>query len=150
MARNLFKTQKGITMVELAIILPILLLVLFAIMELAIALYDKAVLTNASREGARAGIVAQDPRVSDDTIRKVVRDYAAAHLITFGADILQADEDHIVIERTDNDGNGKVIDFGDDLKVSVNYRFDFLVLSRLISALGADITLNATTVMKYE
>jgi hypothetical protein len=150
MARNLFKTQKGITMVELAIILPILLLVLFAIMELAIALYDKAVLTNASREGARAGIVAQDPRVNDDRIREIVRDYAASHLITFGADTLQADDAHIVIERTDNDGNGRDVDFGDDLKVSVNYRFDFLVLSRLISALGADITLNATTVMKYE
>jgi Flp pilus assembly protein TadG len=150
MARNLFKPQKGIAMVELAIILPILLVILFAIMELAIALYDKAVLTNASREGARAGIVAQDPRVSDGRIREVVSDYAASHLITFGADTLQADEDHIVIERTDNNGNGSKVDFGDDLKVSVNYRFDFLVLSRLISALGADITLNATTVMKYE
>jgi Flp pilus assembly protein TadG len=149
MARNLIRTQKGISTVELAIVLPILLILLFAIAELAIALYDKAVVTNASREGARAGIVAQDPRVSYDRIREIVSDYAATHLITFGADTLQADADHIAIEWIDNNLNGKV-DFGDDLKVSVNFRYDFLVLSRLISALGADMTLNATTVMKYE
>jgi Flp pilus assembly protein TadG len=148
MARNLIRTQKGITMVELAIILPILFLILFAIAELAIALYDKAVLTNASREGARAGIVAQTPRVSDQTIRQIVRDYAATYLVTFGADTLQ-DDDHIIITRTDTTGDG-AIDFGDNLTVSVNFRYDFLILSRLISALGADITLNATTVMKFE
>ena len=65
MAKNIIRTQKGIVMVELAIIFPILLIVIFAICELGIALYDKAVLTNASREGARAGIVAQDAGASD-------------------------------------------------------------------------------------
>jgi Flp pilus assembly protein TadG len=149
MARNLLKTQKGITMVELAIILPILFIILFGIAELAIALYDKAVLTNASREGARLGIVAQsrDPVTDIPAINARIRDhvkkYAKDWLITFGADpdIL-------------GDGNIDIVwagyQFGDNLKVSVNYRYDFLVLSRLISALGADITLNATTVMKLE
>jgi Flp pilus assembly protein TadG len=149
MARNLLKTQKGITMVELAIILPILFIILFGIAELAIALYDKAVLTNASREGARLGIVAQsrDPVTDIPAINARIRDhvkkYAKDWLITFGADpdIL-------------GDGNIDIVwagyQFGDNLKVSVNYRYDFLLLSRLISALGADITLNATTVMKLE
>jgi Flp pilus assembly protein TadG len=148
MARNLFKTQKGITMVELAIILPILLLILFAIMELAIARYDKAVLTNASREGARAGIVARAPdeRVPESEIKKVVEDYAAKWLITFGTDKLV--DDNIDVTWEDIKGDG--LNFGDNLTVSVNYRYDFLVLSRLMSALGADITLNATTVMKLE
>ena len=44
-------------MVELAIILPILLIVLFGLIEFGFILYDKAVITNASREGARQGIV---------------------------------------------------------------------------------------------
>ena len=146
MARNLIRTQKGITMVELAIILPILFLIIFAIAELAIALYDKAVLTNASREGARAGIVRQTPRVSDTEIKAVVKNYAKDYLITFGTDIL-GDGD-ITISPSEADRN--ISDFGTNLTVTVTYKYDFLVLSRLISALGADITLNATTVMKLE
>jgi len=141
MSRNLVSNVRGTATVELAIVLPLLLIVLFAIAELSIALYDKAVLTNASREGARAGIVAQTPRVPDDRIRQVVRDYAATYLITFGADIL-GDED-ITITRTGTT-------FGSNLTVSVNYRYDFLILSRLVSALMGSINLNATTVMKLE
>jgi Flp pilus assembly protein TadG len=143
MARNLIRTQKGVAVVELAIVILILLVVLFGIGELSIALYDKAVLTNASREGARAGIVAQDPRVSDAEIKGVVENYATKYLITFGSDVLG--DENITIART---GTGK--DFGDDLTVSVKYRYDFLVLSRLVSTLVGPITLNATTVMKLE
>ena len=143
MEKNLIKNENGATMVELAIVFPILLVVLFAIAELSIALYDKAVLTNASREGARAGIVARaaGERVSDNEIKTVVRLYAEEYLITFGDDQLL--DDNIDIDR-------EGYSFGDNLTVSVNYTYDFLVLSRLISALIGDITLNATTVMKME
>ncbi len=140
MGKRLIRSNEGATMVELVIVLQILLIVLFGIGELSIALYDKAVLTNASREGARAGIV-QDPRKTDGEIKGVVKYYAKSHLITFGADIL-GDED-ITITR---EGSS----FGSDLTVSVNYNYDFLVLSRLVSALVGPITLNATTVMKLE
>ncbi len=58
--RNLIPNRKGAAMVELAITLPILLIVFFAIMEFGLILYDKALITNASREGARAGIVFND------------------------------------------------------------------------------------------
>jgi Flp pilus assembly protein TadG len=141
MGKRSIRSNEGATMVELAFVMLILLTVLFAIGELGIALYDKAVLTNASREGARAGIVAQTPRVTDGVIKGVVTKYATDYLITFGADIL-GDED-ITVTRTGSS-------FGSDLTVSVNYRYDFLVISRLMTTLGADMTLNATTVMKQE
>jgi len=57
MGKRLIRTAKGAAMVELAIILPIMLLVLFGIIELGLIMYNKAVITNASREGARTGIV---------------------------------------------------------------------------------------------
>ena len=54
--------QKGVAALEFAIILPVLLLLTCGIIEFSVALYDKAMITNASREGARAGIVyAFDP-----------------------------------------------------------------------------------------
>jgi Flp pilus assembly protein TadG len=37
--------------------LPLLLIILFAIIEFSVALFNQAVMTNATREGARAGSV---------------------------------------------------------------------------------------------
>jgi Flp pilus assembly protein TadG len=50
-------SQRGAAVVEFAFVLPLLLVILFGIIEFSFLLYDKAMLTNASREGARVGIV---------------------------------------------------------------------------------------------
>ena len=44
-------------MVEFAIVLPLLLMLIFGMIEFSVMLYDKAMLTNATREGARFGIL---------------------------------------------------------------------------------------------
>ena len=51
------KKQSGAQLVEFAILLPILVVVIFSAIEFGFMLYDQAVITNASREGARAGVV---------------------------------------------------------------------------------------------
>ena len=56
-------SQKGASLVEFALVLPLLMLILWGIIEFGLLLYNKQVITNASREGARAGIVAANPRV---------------------------------------------------------------------------------------
>ena len=56
-----WKNQTGASAVEFAIVLPILVLLVFGIIEFSVALYDKAMITNASREGARAAIVFRVP-----------------------------------------------------------------------------------------
>ena len=61
--------EKGASAVEFAIILPLLVVFLFGIIEFGIIFYDKAMITNASREGARKGIVFRDPRVSVSEIQ---------------------------------------------------------------------------------
>ena len=62
------KSEKGAIAVEMAILLPILVLLLFGSIEFGALLYNKHVVTNASREGARAGIVAQDPKPTSSEI----------------------------------------------------------------------------------
>src|SRR5512139_1146576 len=77
------KHQRGATAVEFAIVFPLLILLLFGIIEFSVILYDKAMITNASREGARAGIVSQLVRVSDTQIQGVVDNYCRLYLISF-------------------------------------------------------------------
>ncbi|WP_422444893.1 TadE family protein [Thermoanaerobacterium sp. DL9XJH110] len=54
---RLEKSQKGQAMVELALILPVIVLILFGILEFGRIFYSYIVITYAAREGARAGAV---------------------------------------------------------------------------------------------
>ncbi len=143
--------SKGATMVEFAMTLPILLLILFGIIEGAIVLYDKAVLTNASREGARAGIVSPSgaplTRVTDADIRQIVKDYGGNYLIRFGsANQIQDSDIQISPSESARNSGG----FGTDLTVNVTYHYDFLVLPGFITSLVGGIHLRAVTVMRLE
>ena len=133
-----WETQKGGAAVEFAIVLPILVLLVSGIIEFSLALYDKAVITNASREGARAGIVSQDPRVDDASIKGVVKRYCSNYLVTFGAHTAVTDGD-ISITR---DASGV------DLTVTVMYPYTFLVLPKLMTI--GPINLAAATLMRME
>jgi Flp pilus assembly protein TadG len=57
MIKSKLRETKGASMVEFALVLPILILILFGIIEFGILIYNQQVITNASREGARYGIV---------------------------------------------------------------------------------------------
>jgi Flp pilus assembly protein TadG len=134
------ESEKGVSAVEFAIVLPVLVLLLVGTMEFSILLYDQAMITNASREGARAGIVFHPNRLSDAEIKAVVDNYCAGHLITFGA----APGPTTNISRA---GSGSV---GDPLTVTVNYQYDFLVLPNFMSSLAGGINLAGQTVMRME
>lgn len=141
------KSQKGAAMVEFAVIAPLLFIILFGIIEFSILMYDKAMLTNASREGARVGIVFASPtRVSNETIEAAVLEYCEDHLISFDA----ASEPVISIDPPDVGARTS----GDSLTVTVNYAFRFLAFSNLLSLIGGDMedvfNLQAITVMRME
>lgn len=134
-----FRDQKGVAAVEFAIILPVLILLVFGIIEFSLLLYDKQVITNASREGARAGIVWADDRISDGEIMDVVDNYCLNYLITFGTTNPPA----TTIVRTG-------LSAGDNLTVTVTYDYDFLVLPNFIASLAGGKTLSAVTIMRME
>ena len=79
------KSQRGAAVIEFALILPLLLIVLVGTMDASLALYDKAVITNASREGARAGIVARSPPLTDAQIQQIVQNYLQGALVSSGS-----------------------------------------------------------------
>lgn len=139
------KKQNGVSALEFTLIAPFLFVLLFGLIEFGCLFYDKAVITNACREGARAGIVARSPRMSDDEIKQVVLNYAQNRLINFGNNPLSAD--NIEIER-------EGYNFGDDLTVRVNYQYKFLVLPNFKNLgwfnLDNVINIRAVTVMRME
>jgi Flp pilus assembly protein TadG len=138
------REQSGASLIEFVIVLIPLLVLLFASIEFGVAGYNKAMITNASREGARAGIVfdasnAPVNRISDADITQIVLNYCQNNLITFGV----ATTPVIAIARA---GNAP----GDDLTVSVDYNYGFLILQNLIPGFDPTINLRAEAVMRME
>lgn len=138
------RDNKGQALVEFALTLPLLLIVLFGIVEFSLVLYNQAVITNASREGARVGIILRSPRVpysGADSIDTAVQQYSS-RLITFGAANAP-----VVAVTPAYDPNAL---FGTDLTVRVTYNYTFLVLPNFLGWADDLLTLEAETVMKYE
>lgn len=133
------KNNQGASAVEFALVLPMLVLLLFGIIEFSLALYDKAMITNASREGARAGVVYKVPRLSVADIQGVVTNYCQNYLITFGA------ANSVITNVTGAGGSS-----GSNLTVSVNYTYGFLVIPKFVTSITGPITLSATSVMVME
>jgi Flp pilus assembly protein TadG len=130
------KREEGAAAVEFALLLPLLILILFGIIEFGLVLYNQEVITNASREGARYGIVIGSPRPTGGQIQGVVSTYLTNAGLTAG---------DASVSVTGAQGAS-----GSDLTVSVTYPYNFLVLSNLAAGLGSTLNLNGTTVMKLE
>lgn len=138
---NANNRKKGASVVEFAFVLPLLLVLVFGIIEFGIILFDKAVLTNACREGARAGIVVGPARLTDAEITARIESYCQNYLITFGSAINP-------VITFPNPPAQKT--FGNDLTVKVTYDYDFLLLPGFIPGVPNLLTLEAQTVMRYE
>ena len=147
MKKRLLEKNRGASAVEFAIILPLLVLFIFGIIELSFALYDNAMITNASREGARVGIVYRVPAVTDAEITGAVNNYLGTHLITFGGKRSPSSNPvtgaTVIVTRTG-------VSPGGDLRVRVGYTYSFLVLPQFTPGLGRGINMAAETVMRME
>ena len=143
------RNKRGASLVEFALIAPLLFILVLGIVEFGCLLYDKAMITNASREGARYGIVMANPRMTEDQIRGVVGLYLLNHLISLKggtASPFPADAGHVEI-------TGAGGSFPDDLTVTVYYDYGFLVIPKLVTEMVTDggvIHLSARTIMRME
>lgn len=144
--------EDGAAIVEFALILPLFLALLFGIIEFSLLLYNQHVITNACREGARAGIVMRDPRVSDAQIKDVIDKYADKYLVTFGTSSSWIPGDPFIDPPDpfiDPPGVRTGIQPGSPLTVTITFDYDFLVLPKLKFG-PIDSKLRAKTIMKME
>ena len=117
------REERGAATVEFALIAGLFFMVVFGIIEFGTLLFNQHILTNASREGARAGVIMRSQRLSDVEIRDIVKDYAEQHMVTFGAQPINwPDTDDFSVSPATRGLNM----FGTELTVTVKYEFDFL------------------------
>ena len=133
--RKIIGNQAGGAAVEFAIVLFLLLIIVFGIIEFGLIFYNKNVITNASREGARFGIVSRIPRYSADEVAQVVYDYCQGRLYPKNGTLP-------AVTVSAPSGTG----FGSDLEVSISWPYDFIFLPDYFQGKP----LYAKTVMKYE
>ena len=133
------RNREGQALVEFTLVFLFLIMLLMGIIEFSLILYDKAVITNASREGARAGTVFRPTPITNAEIEAVVNNYLSTHLISFSASTPE-----IIVNPSITPPA-----FGGTLTVTVNYNYGFLLLPNFMSS-GNQLPLSAQTIMNYE
>jgi hypothetical protein len=157
--KRIIKGQKGGAVIEFAIVLPLLIMFVAGIIEFSLLFYNKQVISNASREAARAGINAE--KMSQQTnpdlyLLSIVNTYCFGdggsdgyndepRLITFGTapSSFPVCGSPPCVEINDGSGYGGSLS---DLKVSVQYVYNFLLPSYI--GLGTSITFRGQTEMR--
>jgi Flp pilus assembly protein TadG len=126
--------QKGVASVEFAVVLPLLMLLICGTIEFGALLYNKQVLTNASREAARAGITGEEDNAA---IQKIASDYCGSWLFGLKNRIPAG---AVIVVVTPPDAQNDLT-----VTVSLNYEFLFGAL------IGIDQTqVSGKTVMRME
>ena len=83
LAKHGVKAQRGMAMVEFALILPLVVLLTFGAVTFTVALYNKAIMTYASRQAVRAWVVTK-PMLTKDSVQQIASGYCQYQLISFG------------------------------------------------------------------
>ena len=126
---------RGAATLELALALPVFLLLVVGLVEFGLVLYVKGMITAASREGARYGAVYSLPPRTESDIEAHVQNYLQGLGLT-GAGVT----------ATPPSGGGSEA----PVSVRVSYPYHFLVLSHLVPHWAGTLNLSAETVMLLE
>jgi len=132
------RREAGTSVVEMAIVLPLLLLLVFAIGDFGIAFTRWNSLTNAVREGARAGVVFRTP-CDAATVESEVETTIANFAASAGLDGAS------IVTTVTNSCMGT----GTQLTVFATAPYDYIGMSAL-AGFGPTINLEARTVMRNE
>ena len=145
---KLLKNQDGVSAVEFAIVLPLFVVLIFGIIEFGVIMYNKAIITNASREGARFAILFDSDVHDDLAIANKVKEHLkfdpndnSSILINLGG--TPAPPTISVLPTPDRPR-------GTPISVTVTYPYDFMLLPNFLPGLPQTLTLNGITTMRME
>ena len=123
--------SRGQALVEVALVLPLILMILLGIMEFGRAFNAYLTLQHAAREGARLGVTGAGDNAIIDRIKEVA---------------VTLDPDRLVIAISPQEGARTR---GDVLEVDLQYNFSFLV-PLVMDIVGEQIQLQSSLKMRVE
>jgi Flp pilus assembly protein TadG len=138
--------ESGVSMLEFSLTLPILLMIMFGMIEYGVAFYDKVVITNASRGAARIGMINTSKSLAE--IKVLVESafgtsyWNNVGLITFGA---TTSTPIILLSRTHDPGQSL-----DLVTATVTYQYTGLLLGGFLSSSTPSLSLVASTIMESQ
>jgi hypothetical protein len=131
------KKQRGQDLLEFALALPILLLMIFGVLDMGRLFHSAITVTNAARVGARFGALRRDiyncdpadmeciyicdPNCGPDYFINVTKNEALNNGIDLSSSLVEPD----CIDGSTGDIN--VCDYGDTFQIVVTYDFDFII-----------------------
>jgi Flp pilus assembly protein TadG len=145
LSRRKGRSERGVALIEVALTLPLVLLVSVSIFEFGRAFQTWQVLTNAAREGARVAVL---PSSDPDEVRQRVKNYMRdGQLGNWGTAVVDVVADTVSIGPQNVSAS----------RVTVTYPFNFIVLNpvaRLVtpgsSLGGAPLSITASAAMRNE
>lgn len=158
--------QKGAQAVEFALVLPFMILILFAVLDFGILVYNKAIITNAGREATRAGAILSGATWNPVAVKQVACNYAKNSLITVSnasrTSTCTGAADPVISLFTGATANcpgptgASTPGFKDPVTVTISYAVKGFSLGNWWSlgigdsAIGSAITLTSCTQMNHE
>lgn len=162
---RLRRQEQGGVAIELAILLPVFLILVFGIIDFGHALYMEQVVTNASREAARYATKYHTDASSDRILPAQLTPSISDYVLNTSAenagngglglnDLLCGDDPQLVMadltSTTKSPGYSAAYPAGLDITITITAKDTWWVLGKLIPTLGTYKILSATTVMKCE
>ena len=145
--------ERGAQIIEFALVLPVLLLILLLVIDFGFLVYNKAVITNASREAARNGTVLSATPWSTTNVGNIACSYSRNLLISTKAGTRTAtcsgSADPVIVVSNPN-GNIPP-QFGDPVTVQVTYDYHGFMLNTASTWVTSTLPpLTAATTMRHE
>jgi Flp pilus assembly protein TadG len=145
-ARSSGSPERGQSMVEMALLLPLFLVFIFGIIEIGRAWWVKHVLVNAAREGARVLVLPSGPGypyATQDDVNEAARQAAKEYLAFAGLnDVAQI---QVIDVNVTGPGNATIRKVG----INITYPFDTPLPALLLSG-SSPINMGVTSVMEHE
>jgi len=131
--------EAGMAMLETVIVLPIVLMLLFAVIEFGIVFGRWQVLSNAAREGARRAVVFRPPATCSAGAVKAEVDAAVANYASaLGMNVSSGE---VALSGACVPGSSTV---------TVTHTYDFLFLDRFAPSLTSSLRLVGSSTMRNE
>lgn len=138
---SLRRSSAGQSIAEFALVVPILLLLVFGIVEFGLIVKSWQVVTDAAREGARVAVVGLTPGQTADSV-----DATAAVRDALDRGGLNGANATVTLEALGLTGGAwEGADRGDQARVTINYPHDMIMFGPLISSMTGYSTIPIRT-----